>query len=133
MQKNIGIILGSFHKKEMKEMLTEARKVAQEIDLNIVEEVWVPGAYENPLALKKLLMREDIDGVAVLGIIERGETKHGLVMAQVVMNKILDLELQYMKPVGIGILGPEILPDQISNRLRSYAGDAIKATDIMLR
>ena len=132
MKKNIAIILGSFHRKQVEEMLDEARKTADEAGLNIVEEIWVPGSYEKPFALKKLLIREDIVGAAVLGIIEKGETKHGLVMAHVVMGKILDLELEYMKPVGIGILGPEILPDQILTRLRPYARDAIKAIKKML-
>lgn len=132
MQKNIAIILGSFHKNQVEEMLDEAKKTAATIGLNIIEEVWVPGSYEKPLILKGLLSREDVAGAVVLGIIEKGETKHGLVMAQVVMGKILDLELEYMKPVGIGILGPEIFPEQISNRLRPYARDAIKATKIML-
>lgn len=129
---NIALILGSFHKDQVEEMLDEARKAASELSLNIIAEIWVPGSYEKPLALKRLLMREDIDAVAVLGIIERGETKHGLVMAEVVMKKIVDLELEYMKPVGIGILGPEILPNQVPSRLRPYAKEAVKAVKEML-
>jgi len=37
-----------------------------------------------------------------------------------------------MKPIGIGILGPEILPSQIPSRLRPYARDAVKALAMML-
>jgi 6,7-dimethyl-8-ribityllumazine synthase len=133
MKKNIALILGSFHKVQVEEMLDEARKTANEASLNIVEEVWVPGSYEKPLALKRLLMREDIDAAAVLGIIERGETKHGLVMAEVVLKEIVGLELQYMKPVGIGILGPEILPSQIPSRLRLHAQKAVSAVNEMLK
>jgi len=132
MKWNIALLLGSFHKAQVEEMLDEARKAAGELSLNIIVEIWVPGSYEKPLALKRLLMREDIDAAVVLGIIERGETKHGLVMAEVVMKKIIDLELEYMKPVGIGILGPEILPNQISSRLRPYAKEAVKAVKEML-
>ncbi len=127
MKKNIGFILGSFHKAQVEEMLEEAINTAQELGLNITEEVWVPGSYEKPLALKRLLAREDIDCAAVLGIIERGETKNGLVMANVVMGAIIELELKYMKPVGIGILGPEILPEQINSRLKIFAQKAVKA------
>lgn len=112
-------------------MLKEARIAAKELGLNVIEVIWVPGSYEKPLALKRLLAREDIDCAAVLGIIEKGETKHGLVMARVVMKTIVELELEYMKPVGIGILGPEILPEQISQRLKPYARDAIKAVAMM--
>lgn len=133
MAKNIGFILGSFHKTQMEEMLIEARIAAREIGLNVAEEIWVPGSYEKPLALKKLLARKEIDCAAVLGIIERGETKNGLVMAHAVMGAIIKLELEYMKPVGIGILGPEILPEQILSRLKPFARKAVKAAAAMLK
>jgi len=71
--KKIAIVLGSFHKKEVDQMLACARDEAMKNNLQIVEEVWVPGSIEKPLALKRLLMRDDIDGAVALGIIERGE------------------------------------------------------------
>lgn len=130
--KNIAIVLGSFHTKEVSEMLDEARKTAAENGLNIVAEVWVHGSIEKPLALKRLLMRDDVHGCVALGIIERGETKHGLVMGEVVYDAIIRLMLEFMKPVGLGILGPEILPDQVEKRLRPYAREATVATAQML-
>ena len=132
MTKNIAIICGEFHKKEVTEMLHEARKIAAENNLTIAEEIWVNGSYEKPLALKRILQKENIDGAVMLGIIERGETKHGLVMGQVVMQTIMNLELEYMKPVGIGILGPEILPDQIPPRLLPNARKAVLAVARMI-
>lgn len=132
MSKNIAIILGEFHKKEATEMLAEARKVAKENKLDIVEEIWVNGSYEKPLALKRVLKKKNIAGAVLLGIIERGETKHGLVMGQVVMQAVLDLELEFMKPVGVGILGPEILPEQIPSRLLPHARKAVLAVAKML-
>lgn len=133
MSKNIAIILGEFHKKEVTEMLNEVRKVAAENNLTIAEEIWVNGSYEKPLALKRVLMKENIDGAIALGIIERGETKHGLVMGHTVMQTILNLELEFMKPVGIGMLGPEILPSQIPSRLLPTAQKAVLAVARMLQ
>lgn len=130
--KNIAIVLGSFHKKEADEMLDEARKTAAEHGLTIVAEVWVHGSIEKPLALKRLLMRDDVHGCVALGIIERGETKHGLVMGEVVYDAIIRLMLEFMKPIGLGILGPEILPEQIAPRVRPYAREAVVATAQML-
>lgn len=130
--KRIAIVLGSFHKKEAEEMLKEAMKTAEEQGLNIVEEVWVHGSLEKPLALKRLLLREDIDGAVALGVIEKGETKHGLVMGQAVVSAIISLQLELMKPIGVGILGPEIEPEQISSRLHSYAREAVIALGSML-
>lgn len=132
MSKNIAVICGEFHKKEVTEMLNEVRKVAAENNLTIVEEIWVNGSYEKPLALKRVLMKENIDGAIALGIIERGETKHGLVMGHTVMQSILNLELEFMKPVGVGILGPEILPSQIPSRLLPTAQKAVLAMARML-
>ena len=133
MSKNIAIVLGSFHKQEVTQMLECARKTAQEQGLTIAEEVWVHGSMEKPLALKRLLMREDIDGAVALGIIERGQTKHGFVMGVVVCDAIVRLQLEFMKPIGLGILGPEILPEQIAPRLDPYAREAVIATAQMLQ
>ena len=132
MSKNVAVILGSFHKDESMEMLDEVKQYASQNNVNITEEVWVPGSMEKPLALKMLLSREDIDGAVVLGIIEKGETKHGFVMASSVVSAIVNLQLEFMKPVGVGILGPEIVPSQIPCRVRPYAKAAISAMDTML-
>lgn len=132
MSKNIAVICGEFHKKEVTEMLNEAKKIAAENNLMVSEEIWVNGSYEKPLALKRVLQKENIDGVILLGIIERGETKHGMVMGQAIMPAIINLQLEYMKPVGIGILGPEILPSQIPSRLLPTAQKAVLAVARMI-
>ncbi|MBI2410796.1 MAG: 6,7-dimethyl-8-ribityllumazine synthase [Candidatus Kerfeldbacteria bacterium] len=131
--KRIALVMGSFHKPQIEEMLAEARNAASEVEMTIIEEVWVPGSLEKPLAVKRLLQRDDIDGVAVLGIIERGETKHGLVMGQAVTQALIQLQLEKMKPIGCGILGPEILPEQIAIRLKPYARAAVFAVQAMLK
>ncbi len=132
MSKRLALVLGSFHKKEADEMLVVAHQVALEQHAQIVEIVWVPGSMEAPLALKRLLLRNDIDAVVALGIIERGETKHGLVMGEVVYDAIIRLQLEFMKPIGFGILGPEILPEQIAPRVKPYARAAVEAALKML-
>ncbi len=131
MSKNIAVLLGSFHKNESLEMLEEVHLFASEHSLIVVDELWVPGSMEKPLALKSILSRNDVDGAVVLGIIEKGETKHGFVMASNVINAIINLQLEYMKPVGVGILGPEILPSQIPCRVRPYAKAAVSAVNTM--
>ena len=114
-------------------MLAQASKTAMHEGLQLDEPIWVPGSMEKPLALKKALKRAAIVGAVTLGIIEHGETAHGLVMAQAVIKSIIDLQLETMKPVGIGILGPEITREQIRPRLEPYARDAVLAVSSMLR
>lgn len=129
---NIAIVLGSFHRREGEEMLEEARTVAAARGLTIVAEVWVPGSMEKPLAVKRLLQRDDVAAAVVLGIIERGETEHGSVMGHAVIKSLIDLQLDFMKPVGVGILGPGINPSQIPARVRPYAAAAVAAAAAML-
>jgi len=131
-RKRIAIVIGSFHKDKTTEMLEEARATANACQLEIIAEQWVPGSMEKPLALKRLLLREEVDGAVALGIIERGETKHGFVMGHTIISAIIQLQLDLMKPIGVGILGPEILPSQIPSRLRPYAKKAVIALESML-
>ena len=66
-------------------MIEYATEEADSHNLKIVEIVWVPGSMEVPLAAARLLEDEEISGVACLGIIEKGETQHGLAMGQAVI------------------------------------------------
>ena len=130
--RNIALIASDFHGHRVQRMVEEAHRVAGENALSVIDEVWVPGSMEKPLAVKRMLMRSDIDAAVVLGIIEKGETHHGLVMAHAVMNALLALQLELLKPVGVGILGPEILPQQMDVRIIPYSSAAVLAVRRML-
>ena len=128
---NIAIVCGSFHEKEVQMMLNWASDEASQHKLTISEIVWVPGAMEVPLALERLLSRDDIEGAACLGIIEKGQTQHGLAMGQAVIQSIIDLQLNWNKPVGLGIIGPGAEPEHIGPRLEPHARAAIAAISSM--
>ena len=132
MAKSIAIVAGSFHKDLVDKMVDEARKTASENNLIVEEVFWVPGSMEVPLQLKRLLIRESIEGAVVLGIIEKGDTGHGLVMGQAVTKGIVDLQLASMKPIGYGIIGPGAKDKQIESRLVPYARKAVLAVSAML-
>ena len=132
MAKSIAIVAGSYHKESVEKMVEKAKAVASDNNL-IVEEVnWVPGSMEVPLQIKRLFLRDSIDGAVVLGIIEDGQTKHGLVMGQAVIDSLLNLQLASMKPIGFGIIGPGAKPEHIEERLLPYAENAILALSEML-
>ena len=129
---NISLVVGSFHRTSCEIMVKTAWSTARALGLGVGDEVWVPGSMEKPLATKRLLEQSGVDAVVVLGIIERGETAHGRVMGQAVIQALIDLQLATNKPVGIGILGPEILPEQVPPRLEPYAEAAVQAVHTML-
>jgi 6,7-dimethyl-8-ribityllumazine synthase len=132
MVKSIVIVAGSYHKKDIEKMVDEARIIASDNDLIVEEVKWVPGSMEMPLQIKRLFLRESIDGAIVLGIIENGETEHGLVMGQAVIKSLIDLQLASMKPIGFGIIGPGVKPKHIEERLLPYARNSILAVNEML-
>jgi 6,7-dimethyl-8-ribityllumazine synthase len=131
---NIAVLLSSFHKQKIEKMLLCAGSEAVRCGLRIAREIWVPGAMEFPFALQRIFQDRSFNykGVVVLGLIEKGETAHGLVMAQSVIPALIKLQLEFSKPLGVGILGPEIAPDQINSRLEPYAKSAVIALKKML-
>ena len=132
MAKSIAIVVGSYHRELVEKMLDKAKEIASENNLLVEEVNWVPGSMEVPLQIKRLFLRESIAGAVVLGIIENGETQHGVVMGQAVTKSLIDLQLASMKPVGFGIIGPGAKPEQIEERLLPYAKNAVLALSEML-
>ncbi len=132
MTKSVAIVAGSYHKDKIQKMVEIVKTISAENKLLIEEICWVPGSMEIPLQVKRLLLRESIQGVIVLGIIEKGETDHGLVMGQAVTKSIIDLQLLSMKPIGFGIIGPGAEEKQIDKRVEVHAKQAALAIAEML-
>tara|TARA_X000000368_G_scaffold335279_1_gene272775 strand:+ start:5708 stop:6109 length:402 start_codon:yes stop_codon:yes gene_type:complete len=132
MSGKIAIVCGSFHQSEVQRMLEWASNEASKNGLTVEEVVWVPGAMEVPLALDRLLSRDDIGAAACLGIIEKGQTQHGLAMGQAVIKSIVELQIIHEKPVGLGIIGPGAEPEHIEPRLEPHARAAISAVCAMI-
>ena len=128
----IVLVCGSYHREAVERMATTVRDRAGELELELAAEQWVPGMLECPLALQQLLGRDDVDGAVLLGIIERGETQHGLVMGQAVIQAVLDLQIATGKPVGMGVIGPGANPQHIEPRLLPYARKAVEAVAEMM-
>jgi 6,7-dimethyl-8-ribityllumazine synthase len=129
---NLGIVCGAFHREEVERMLEFARDEADSKNWEVSEVVWVPGSMEAPLALDRLLQYEGIQGAVVLGIIERGETDHGLVMGHSITRAIIELQIKHNKPIGLGIIGPGAEPEHIGPRLEPHARAAVGAVAAMV-
>jgi len=129
---NLGIVCGSFHREYVEKMLEYACDEAEMKSWKVAEVAWVPGSMEAPLALDRMLQNEDVHGAVVLGIIERGQTDHGLVMGQSVTKAIIELQISHNKPIGLGIIGPGAEPKHIEPRLEPHARAAVGAVAAMV-
>ena len=124
---NIVAVCAMYHSEEIERMLTIATSQAEDLDLTISDVIRVQGCMEIPLALDRVLSDEEVAGAFCLGIIEKGETDHGLAMGQAVVKTILELQLVHDKPIGLEIIGPGAQPEHIKPRLGPHATAAVDA------
>ncbi len=75
--------------------------------------VKVPGSWETPLAVKKLIQRKDIDAVIALGALIRGQTPHFDYIASEVSKGLALVSLETGKPVTFGIITADSLEQAI--------------------
>jgi 6,7-dimethyl-8-ribityllumazine synthase len=66
--------------------------------------VWVPGAWEIPVAAMKLACKKNIDAVICLGAVIRGETAHFEFVARGACDGIQQVALTTGKPAILGVL-----------------------------
>ncbi|MCQ2680844.1 6,7-dimethyl-8-ribityllumazine synthase [Helicobacter pylori] len=91
-------------------------------DENFLDLVLVPGAYELPLILDKLLESGKYDGVCVLGAIIRGGTPHFDYVSAEATKGIASTMLKYSMPVSFGVLTTDNI-EQAIERAGSKAGN----------
>ncbi|MFQ6059763.1 MAG: 6,7-dimethyl-8-ribityllumazine synthase [Thermoplasmata archaeon] len=113
----IGIVVSEFHYDITGVMLERARQHAEFLGLEVVDIVTVPGVYDIPIALKNMLKRDEIEGAVALGAVIEGETEHDEIVMGQTSRKIVDLSVEYEKPVGLGITGPGMTRLQAEERI----------------
>ena len=74
-----------------------------------VDVIWVPGAWELPAAVARVLMSERYDAVVVCGAVIRGETPHFDYVAGEASRGLSLLQGEYGVPIGFGLLTTDTL------------------------
>jgi len=115
----IGIVVSEFNFDVTQMMLERAKAHAEFLGASVAEVMHVPGVFDMPLAVKRMLARKDIDGVVTLGAVIEGETDHDQLVIGQAARKITDLSVEYDKPVGLGITGPKMSRLQAEDRIEN--------------
>ncbi|HLW72315.1 MAG TPA: 6,7-dimethyl-8-ribityllumazine synthase [Candidatus Binataceae bacterium] len=102
----IALVVSDFNFDVTSLMLERARRHAEFLGAEVSQVIHVPGVFDMPLAVKKLLKRKDVDGVAILGAVIKGDTNHDELITAPVAGAAVNLALQFDKPIGLGITGP---------------------------
>ncbi|HUV62094.1 MAG TPA: 6,7-dimethyl-8-ribityllumazine synthase [Thermoplasmata archaeon] len=122
----IGIVCSEYNYDLTKMMLERAKEHAKFLDVDVAKVITVPGVFDIPLALKRLLKDKDIDAAVTIGAVIEGETEHDQVVIGQAARKITDLAVEYEKPVGLGITGPGMSRLQAEDRIER-SKDAVEA------
>ncbi|MGZ7042969.1 MAG: 6,7-dimethyl-8-ribityllumazine synthase [Methanobacterium sp.] len=122
----LGAVVAEFNYDITQMMLELAKEHAKFLDAEITKVITVPGVFDMPLAIKKLLKEDDIDAVITLGAVIEGSTSHDEIVAQHASRKIADLALEYDKPVALGISGPGMTRLEAHKRV-DYGKRAVEA------
>lgn len=99
--KKILIINSNYYKDISKNLLNNSikRLIKAKFKISILE---VPGVYEIPLAIRKNIKK--FDGFVALGCVIKGQTPHFDLICLSTFNAILNLSINFNKPIGNGII-----------------------------
>ncbi|MGO9265815.1 MAG: 6,7-dimethyl-8-ribityllumazine synthase [Candidatus Binataceae bacterium] len=128
----IALVVSDFNFDVTSMMLERARRHAEFLGVEVSHVVHVPGVFDMPLVMRKLLKRRDVDGIAILGAVIKGDTSHDELITGPVARTAVDLALQFDKPVGLGITGPGMDRMQALDRIDN-AKNAIESVVRLLK
>ena len=110
----LAVVVGRFNEFITGKLLDGALDALRrhEVEDNNLDIVWVPGAFEIPLAARKLT-EKDYDAVICLGAVIRGATPHFDYVASEVSKGIAQVGLKSGKPVIFGVITADSIEQAI--------------------
>ena len=100
MKKKILIVIADYYKDIADGLLKSALKLVSK--KNYIKVINVPGAFEIPVTISKNINK--YDAFLALGCVIKGATPHFDFISQASTNAIMDLSINYKKPIGNGII-----------------------------
>ena len=104
--RSVAIVVGRWHQEIADGLLKGALDAMGECGISVdhVTLVYVPGAYEIPLAAKKLADTSRYAAIVALGAVIRGDTPHFDYVAGECVRGISDVSMEFDVPVAFGVL-----------------------------
>ena len=98
--KKILIVNANYYKNISKKLvISSKKKLEKSAKINIIN---VPGIFEIPIAIRKNIKK--FDGFVALGCVIKGQTPHFDLICFSTFNSILNLSINFNKPIGNGII-----------------------------
>ena len=100
MKKKILIVVANYYENIASSLLKSAKnKIKNKCNIDVIR---VPGTFEIPVTIAKNLKK--YNGFIALGCVIKGQTPHFDFISSAATNAIMDLSINFKKPIGNGIL-----------------------------
>jgi len=121
---HFGIVVARFNSLITDRLLDAALRTLTRhgVETSHIETVWVPGAYELPLAAKRLAGTGRCAAIVALGCVIRGGTPHFEYVAGECAAGLSRVSLEFDIPIGFGVLTVDTI-EQAIERAGTKAGN----------
>lgn len=99
------------------------------VDASDIELVWVPGAFEIPLAARRIAESGRFDAIVTLGSVIRGGTPHFDYVCRGVTDGVREVMRETGVPVGFGVLTTDDIDQALA---RAGGSDGNKGGEVAL-
>jgi len=132
--KKVAIVAGRFNFFEVEHLISGAKEAllksgTKESDIELY---YVPGAFEIPLALKKIASTGKFDAIVALGAVIRGGTPHFEYVAGECVKGISQVALDSEIPIAFGVLTVDNV-EQAIERSGSSENKGAEAAESVIR
>ena len=120
----VGIVASRFNEFIVSKLIGGARDglLRHDVSEDDIDLAWVPGAFEIPMAAKKMAESGKYDAVICLGTVIRGATPHFDYVCAEASKGIAQVSMQTGVPVAFGVLTTETI-QQAVERAGTKAGN----------
>ena len=120
----VAIVAARFNHVISRRLFEGAQKRLSELGCSEVDEMWVPGAFELPVAAQALADRGCYDGIIAIGVVIRGDTAHFEYVCRSATDGLSEVGLSTGLPVAFCVLTTENV-EQALARASTDAEDGV--------
>ena len=134
-KKKFALVAGRFNSFVVEHLITGAKEAllkhgADEADIELF---YVPGAFEIPLALKKIANTKKFDAIVALGAVIRGGTPHFEYVAGECVKGISMVSLEYETPIAFGVLTVDTVEQAVERSGANSENKGAEAAESVIR
>ncbi len=114
----VGIVVARFNHLITHRLLDGCAERLEELGCEQIEAMWVPGAFEIPLAALQAAESGRYDAVVAIGVVIRGGTPHFDYVCRAVTDGIREVNLATRRPVAFCVLTTDNVEQALERAVR---------------